>query len=281
MKTFIRWQGNKSKHINKFIKYIPDDVVSGDFNGTYIEPFIGSGSLFLKLEPRKWIINDLNKDLINVWNQVKKNPESIISFFKRFGKSFKVLSKENKMKKGKGELLKMEKLDYNEKRAHLFMILKEISYMGNIVIKNKLYFPSLDINITLNNQYSFLNQSKFDSFLNASAYLNKSKGKIYNMDYKRVLQKAKKNDFVFLDPPYIENKDYQFNYNTKEILDNLFLDELLKQVKILDKKGVRWLMTQADTKSIKTIFKEYKIKKFKVYRAQAKKYINELVIMNY
>ena len=86
---------------------------------------------------------------------------------------------------------------------------------------------------------------------------------------------------MFLDPPYIENKDYQFNYNTKEILDNLFLDELLKQVKILDKKGVRWLMTQADTKSIKTIFKEYKIKKFKVYRAQAKKYINELVIMNY
>lgn len=34
MKTFIKWQGNKSKHINKFIKYIPQ------FTGTYIEPFL-------------------------------------------------------------------------------------------------------------------------------------------------------------------------------------------------------------------------------------------------
>ena len=72
MKTFIKWQGNKSKHINKFIDYIPD------FTGTYIEPFLGSGALFLHLEPEKWIINDLNKDLINVWNSVKNNPDEII-----------------------------------------------------------------------------------------------------------------------------------------------------------------------------------------------------------
>jgi DNA adenine methylase len=44
MRTFISWQGNKSKHINKFIKYIPE------FNGKYYEPFIGSGELLLKLE---------------------------------------------------------------------------------------------------------------------------------------------------------------------------------------------------------------------------------------
>jgi site-specific DNA-adenine methylase len=25
MKTFVRWMGNKSKHLNKFINYIPND----------------------------------------------------------------------------------------------------------------------------------------------------------------------------------------------------------------------------------------------------------------
>ena len=40
-------------------------------------------------------------------------------------------------------------------------------------------------------------------------------------------------------------------------------------------------MTQADTKEIKKIFKEFKIKKFEVYRPQAKEYKNELLIMNY
>ena len=35
MKTFIKWQGNKSKHLKKIIPYIPI------FSGIYIEPFIG------------------------------------------------------------------------------------------------------------------------------------------------------------------------------------------------------------------------------------------------
>ena len=52
-------------------------------------------------------------------------------------------------------------------------------------------------------------------------------------------------------------------------------------LKLLYKKGVKWLMTQADTKEIKDIFKEYKIKKFEVYRANSKTYKNELIIMNY
>ena len=49
MKTFIRWPGNKSKHVNKILPFIPNT-----FN-TYIEPFVGSGALFLKLEPKTWI----------------------------------------------------------------------------------------------------------------------------------------------------------------------------------------------------------------------------------
>ena len=40
-------------------------------------------------------------------------------------------------------------------------------------------------------------------------------------------------------------------------------------------------MTQAETKEIKNIFKDYNIKKFQVYRPVNKSYVNELIIMNY
>ncbi len=96
MKTFVRWSGNKSKHLNKFIQYVPE------FSGTYIEPFLGSGALFLKLQPEKWLVNDLNKDLINIWNQVKDNPKSIIKEFKEFAKIFIPLSKKEKKTYCKG-----------------------------------------------------------------------------------------------------------------------------------------------------------------------------------
>lgn len=47
MKTFIKWSRNKSKHINKIKKFIPTEY------DVYIEPFVGSGAVFLNLKPQK------------------------------------------------------------------------------------------------------------------------------------------------------------------------------------------------------------------------------------
>jgi DNA adenine methylase len=275
MKTFIKWQGNKSKHLNKFIEYIPD------FSGTYIEPFVGSGALLLKLQPEKWIINDLNKDLINIWNQVKNNPDEIIEIFKEFSKHFKPLSKTDKVKYCKEITSKIEKLPYDIKRASIYLLMKYCSYMGHIIINNKFLFQGLDMHIYLENNYPFLKQNNYDNILEVSEYVNNSKGQIFNKSYEIILDKAKSGDFIFLDPPYIESHNYQFNYNKGQVLDESFIHKLYKQVKKLDKRGVKWLMTQADTKQIKNIFKEYTIKTFKVYRMVSKSYVNELIIMNY
>ena len=275
MKTFIRWQGNKSKHINKFIQYIPH------FTGTYIEPFLGSGALLLKLQPKKWIVNDINKDLINIWKYVKSDPQGIIDIFTEFGTYFKPLSKQDKVKYCKEITSKIESMPYDIKRASMYLLMKFCAYMGNILHKNIFRFPSLDMNIYLENNYPFLKQNNYDNILEVSHFLNNSNGKIFNKSYEKILDKAKSGDFIFLDPPYIESHNYNFNYNKGEVLDESFIHNLYKQVKKLDKRNAKWLMTQADTKQIKEIFKEYTIKTFKVYRRSSKSYINELVIMNY
>ena len=72
MKSFINWQGNKKKHLKHLLPFVPSEY------NTYIEPFVGSGSLFLHLAPSKWIINDLNKDLINSWMDVRNHPEEVL-----------------------------------------------------------------------------------------------------------------------------------------------------------------------------------------------------------
>ncbi len=275
MKTFIRWQGNKSKHINKFIQYIPP------FTGTYIEPFVGSGALLLKLQPNKWIINDINKDLINIWNQIKNNPDEIIQKFKDFGIHFKPLSKTDKVIYCKDITSKIESLPYDLERATNYLLMKFCSYMGNILHNNKFAFKSLDMNIYISNKYFFLKQQNYDNILEVSKMLNNSNGKIFNKSYEIILNKAKQDDFVFLDPPYIESHKYDFNYNKDEILNESFIHKLYQQVKKLDSKNVKWLMTQADTKQIKEIFKEYTIKTFQVYRMGSRSYVNELLIMNY
>jgi DNA adenine methylase len=275
MKTFIRWQGNKSQHINKFIQYIPR------FTGTYIEPFIGSGALLLKLQPDKWIINDINKDLINIWNRVKTQPEEIIRKFKYFASVFKPLSNKDKVIYCKKITSKIESLPYNLERATNYLLMKFCVYMGNIIINNEFFFQGIDLHILSRNKYYFLQQNNYDNILQVSKFLNNSKGKIFNASYEKILDKAKQNDFVFLDPPYIEKHDYNFNYNKDELLDETFIHKLYQQVKTLDERGVKWLMTQANTQQIKNIFKEYNIKTFQVYRMGSRTYVNELLIMNY
>ena len=86
---------------------------------------------------------------------------------------------------------------------------------------------------------------------------------------------------MFSDPPYIEKINYKFNYNKDEVLNEDFIDELVKEMNYLDKNNVKWMMTQADTKMIRLKFKKYKIKVFKVYRITKKAYVNELLIINY
>lgn len=282
MKTFIRWQGNKSQHINKFIDFIPE------FTGRYIEPFVGSGALFLRLQPERWIINDINKDLVLIWKSIKSDPDFIIKKFKSFGKKFIPMSKEEKLSYCKKITSQIEKSPMDIKRASNYLLMTYCCFNGSIIKNNKFLFGGLDYNIYLRDSYPFLEQKYYDNLSAINNFLNTSKttvtntkGKIYNKSYEIILDKAKEGDFVFLDPPYIQEHNYGFNYNQNEILDESFIQGLYNEVRKLDKKGVKWLMTQADTKEIRNLFKDYKINHFRVYRMGMKRYVNELVITNY
>lgn len=278
MKTFVRWNGNKAKHIKKFKQFLPENY------NTYIEPFLGSGAMLLYLEPKKWIIADLNKDLVNCWKQVKKNPEKITEIFETYSKEFIPLDNKHKVLYCKKIASNIGKLPYFAERAAKFLLLKSSAFFGLITStegSEKFVFHGLDPRIYIDNRYFFLEQNSKDNIVAVSKFLNNSKGKIYCESYEKILTKAKEGDFVFLDPPYVEDKNYGFKYNKDEVLDSSFNKQLLAEVKKLDSRKVKWMMTQADTLEIKKLFKDYTTRTFKVYRFGSKSYVDELVITNY
>ena len=68
MKSPIKWMGGKSKSIKTILPIIPS-------HKTYIEPFFGGGwILFAKDKSNVEVINDINGDLINLYNVIKNNP---------------------------------------------------------------------------------------------------------------------------------------------------------------------------------------------------------------
>ncbi len=64
-KPFVKWAGGKRQIIDKLKQYAPDV-----FN-TYFEQFVGGGAFLFELSPKNAVINDYNKELMNVYECIK------------------------------------------------------------------------------------------------------------------------------------------------------------------------------------------------------------------
>jgi DNA adenine methylase len=70
---FLKWAGGKRWISATLARLL------GRIEGRYLEPFLGSGSLFFKLSAPKSILADLNDDLANAFMVVRDEPEELIS----------------------------------------------------------------------------------------------------------------------------------------------------------------------------------------------------------
>ena len=71
MKAFLKWAGGKSR-IATEIKY---HFKNGN---RLVEPFVGSGALFLNTSFKKYLLCDTNPDLINLYKNLQKFPDKLI-----------------------------------------------------------------------------------------------------------------------------------------------------------------------------------------------------------
>jgi DNA adenine methylase len=290
LKTFTRRMGNKGKHLKHILPLFPDSYER------YVEPFLGTGAVFLALRPCRFLINDLNSDVMDCWKIIRDTPPSLfLEKWYQWGNAFRNLpSTEEKLRvcrnivhflnDSQSKLSKLSKLD----RTILYLLLTFCAYMGIVRMKDKYIIKGLEYNIYAKDRYSFLTSEFAENWRNVHTFLSKTpkhKHCIQQGDYKRILEQCKEGDIVFLDPPYMENHSYHFEYNKgeKERLGPSFLEELMDEMGKLDKKGVKWMMTQACTPEVAHHFrqKNYHITEFPVYRIGTRSYTTEYIIRNY
>jgi len=132
---------------------------------------------------------------------------------------------------------KIPKMKYGFLRSAYFLMMKHFAYMGHIITNNRYVFPGFT-----NKALHILTDKYSKNIMSIHNFMKTTEGNIMNEDYKTVLKLAKKNDFVFLDPPYIEAHDYQFSYNHNQKLKSSFLKELKNELSKLDKRCVKWMM---------------------------------------
>lgn len=271
MRTFIRRPGNKTKFLKHIIPGIPD------FPGTYYEPFLGTGAVYLELLPKKAVLNDLNKDIASIWKLVKKDPEYLLNEIKEFKKTFLPLNVEEKLKVCKEIVSNLKKMKGSGK-AIMYLVMVYCSYTGSLETNKGYKIGALYGDLYTYNSAHIFTETYIEKIMKLGKILQKVK--LYSKDYADIINEAKEGDFVFLDPPYVEERKYRFNYVKDETeFSNL---ELLKHLDSLTSKNVKWMMTQIDTMEVRNLFKKYNFYEYDNSNTYSvKKSSKELIITNY
>ncbi len=79
MKSILKYAGSKNQNLKYYEKYLPTNILEMD---TYVEPFVGSGAMFLYIRQNfpnftKFHLSDLNLELINMYLCIQVDPERL------------------------------------------------------------------------------------------------------------------------------------------------------------------------------------------------------------
>jgi len=72
-RPFLKWAGNKYQILSRIVQELPQ-------GSRLIEPFAGSGAVFLNTDFDRYLINDINPDLIGLFETLKQRGEAFIDY---------------------------------------------------------------------------------------------------------------------------------------------------------------------------------------------------------
>lgn len=231
----LRYPGGKSKVAKKIVSFFPEGFTH------YCEPFFGGGSVFFEIErrfsPKSNWINDKNKDLINFWSCAKECNFELVEG---------VRALRNKYLNNGRELFDYINNDFlidsKLKSAIRFFILNRISFSG----------------LTDSGGYS---QQAFDLRFNDSSIKrlgNISKPlrycQITNHDFSEVISRTKPGTFLYLDPPYYQQRFSKLYGKNGDLHVNFDHERLAKE---LYKCKHNWLITYDDAPYIRDLYKNW------------------------
>ena len=245
-KPFVKWAGGKRQIIDKLKKFIPDEF------DTYYEPFIGGGALLFELSPKKAVINDSNKELMNVYECLCDED--------KFKKMCNVLN-HYEMQHSEEFYYEIRNKDRN---VNSYNRLSDYTRAARTIYLNKACFNGL-YRVNSKNQFNvpFGKKNKVNTYegsnlITVSNYLTMNDIKILSIDFEEAVKDAKKGDFIYFDPPY-DSDTSTFNNYTEEGFGKEEQKRLAKVFKDLDGRGCYVMLSNHNTILINELYKDYNI----------------------
>ncbi|MBQ3024133.1 MAG: DNA adenine methylase [Spirochaetaceae bacterium] len=245
-KPFVKWVGGKSQLLEEIRKKYPQKIEK------YCEPFVGGGAVLFdilqKFHPEEVLINDINKELINTYYQVKNQCEELIEQLYEIQTKYRNFTQEERKglfyeKRNRYNELKINGDDAeNLEKATLFIFLNKTCFNGLYRVNSKGLF-----NVPFNNAKNPL-ICDAENLRSCSKVLQNVTLRVG--DYKECENFIDEKTFVYLDPPYrpLTQTSAFTSYSENQFLDKEQI-ELAQFIDNIAKKGSTILASNSDPKN--------------------------------
>lgn len=269
----LKWVGGKRQLLKDIKPLIPEEMT------TYYEPFFGGGAVLFEMQPKKAVINDANQELMNVYREIRDNCDVLVEILK-----------EHNEKNSSEYYYKVRSYDRDEQ---IYEKMTPTERAARILYLNKTCFNGL-FRVNQAGQYNApYGKYKNPNIVNEetlyaiSNYFQKAKIEMKSGDYKDALKGVRKGAFVYLDPPYHPiSSSSNFTGYTYNGFGMIQQNELKAQCDKLDKKGVKFLLSNSYCEFITDLYQDYNIKQVSAKRAinsnpDKRGEVGEVLIANY
>jgi len=203
----------------------------------YVEPFLGGGSVFFALEPKCGLLNDCNKELMNMYRVLRDHPEMLRECLQDHQK----FHSENHYYEVRSKI-PSDKI----KRAARFLYLNRACWNG-------LYRVNRDgvFNVPKGTKDKVFFET--DDYVGASKALRKVE--LRSTDFEKIIDEAEPGDFVFVDPPYtVKHNLNGFARYNERIFSWSDQERLAKSVERAFQRGCFVAVTNADHESVRKLY---------------------------
>lgn len=273
----VKWVGGKKQLLSTLHEMAPKK-----FNA-YYEPFCGGAALYFSLSPKVAVLNDYNKELINLYQEIRDNKENFKNAAVTYEKEYNLLTtqddKNNYYYTKRDEfnsfiLLKSRTPNENLTMAALFLFLNKAGWNGVYRLNRSGLF---NVPTGRHKSLNLFDEKNID----AVSDLLHTGTTLLTGDFSDSVKDARQGDFVFIDSPYYDTfTQYQAGgFSTEDHL------RVAKTFNELTEKGVYCMLTNSNTDFIKDLYQNYHQRIVKVQRAvnrnKNERHGEEVIITNY
>lgn len=234
-RSFLKYAGNKYQLVEEIESALPPA-------SKLIEPFTGSGSVFLNADNQRYLLNDVNQDLINTFLYLKTNATQFIKdLSKYFHESYNCAERYYELRHtfNLSTDCYLKSLIFVYMNRHGFQGLCRYNNSGYFNVPfghyKKVYFPKDEM-------IAFSTKAKQAEFMCSH--------------FSEAFRRARRGDIVFCDPPYYKlNKTANF---TSYSAGGFSINDQIKLVELAEKareRGVVVVITNHDIKQTRALYK--------------------------